>query len=199
MSVCERRLGADMSFCFDAEKTVQALGCIFHELEADSINLMKALKLLYLIDREALAQGDTPITGDSAIAMKLGPVLSTTYDLMKTPSNWPEPTEDETLWLRHFRTDSYDLTLLEPTRDDRLSAFDRKVIQTVAQTYGHLDHWALSDRTHEFPEWRKNERGNAAVPIPLRDILEALGKTDQVEAIEREADEARHFQKLFGS
>lgn len=187
-----------MSFCFDAEKTVQALGYVFRELDAESINLMKALKLLYLVDREALAQGDSPITGDSAVAMKLGPVLSTTYDLMKTPSDWPDPTEDESLWLRHFQTESYNLTLRAPTPDDRLSAFDRKVIHAVAQTYGHLDHWALSDRTHAFPEWQKNERGNTAVPIPLRDILEALGKADQAEAIEQEADEARHFQKLFG-
>lgn len=36
-----------------------------------------------LADREAYAKWGKPITGDTAVSMKHGPVLSTVYDLTK--------------------------------------------------------------------------------------------------------------------
>src|SRR5437588_5912910 len=46
------------------------------------MNYLALMKLLYLIDREALIRFGKPITGDKVVAMKHGPVLSRIYDLV---------------------------------------------------------------------------------------------------------------------
>ena len=55
------------------------------------------------------------------------------------------------------------------------------------------------DITHTFPEWKKNHPGESSRPIPMQDILEAVGRSDQAEAIERDAKAARSLAKLFGN
>ena len=47
------------------------------------MSYLRLLKLLYIADREWLAETGESITGDRVYAMKQGPVLSTLYDLIK--------------------------------------------------------------------------------------------------------------------
>ncbi len=49
------------------------------------MSYMKLIKLLYLADREALARWGRPITTDTYVAMKHGPVLSYILNLI-TPT-----------------------------------------------------------------------------------------------------------------
>ena len=44
---------------------------------------LRLLKLMYIAERELLAQTATPLTGDIAIAMEHGPVLGQILDLVK--------------------------------------------------------------------------------------------------------------------
>jgi len=193
-------LGEDaMTYQYSAEIAVQTLSLILEELGVDRIHVVKAQKLLYLVEREALKQGRSPITGDSPVAMKHGPVLSATYDLMKTAADWPEPTVEEELWNRHFVRQHNDLVRVERPELDCLSQNVRNIVATVLKKYGHLDEWALRDLTHSFPEWQKNQQDNTSVPIPLKDILEAVGRPDNLASYEQEAREDHFVSALFGS
>ena len=75
-----------MNFRFDFEKSLQAAGCLL-ELHGDRMEYVRLLKLLYIADREMMAEAGAPITGDRAVAMDHGPVLamSTTWSRGRRP------------------------------------------------------------------------------------------------------------------
>src|SRR5258708_7325249 len=66
---------------FNKPKTVQLVGKLI-TLSGGQINKMKLIKLMYLIDREALVRWGEPITGDRMLSIPYGPVLSNTLDLL---------------------------------------------------------------------------------------------------------------------
>jgi uncharacterized phage-associated protein len=83
-----------MSFRFVVRKTVQAAALLLSHEPNQTTEYLRLLKLLYIADRESLKETERPIAGDRADSMKLGPVLSQTYDLIK-----PECTNAE--WKTH--------------------------------------------------------------------------------------------------
>ncbi len=191
-----------MGFRFDEDKMNQALAFLMRATGRAHLSKLTAHKLLYMADREALREGLRRITGDEAYAMEHGPVLSTTYDLMKTPQNWSNPTQEEALWKKHFRLErnGRDIVLLEDPGDDLLSTFERRILEQVAREYGGKSAAELRSLSHTFPEWRAHECGNSSEPIPLRDILEAVGRSPEAaEVLEQEADEEARVARLLGS
>jgi uncharacterized phage-associated protein len=74
--------GENMTFRFDFEKTLQAAGILL-SLDGLRMDRIRLLKLLYIVDRELLVQAGRPLTGDVAVAMNYGPVLSRVYDLIR--------------------------------------------------------------------------------------------------------------------
>lgn len=189
--------GIAMGFVFDIERTVQIVGHLFHEAQVDRINVMKMLKLLYIADRESLRDAGYPVTGDQAVAMEHGPVLSRIYDLSKTTDDW-ELNDEERAWRNFFRRVGHDLVLERQPTEEKLSDHDAEMIDLAIARYGQCDQFQLRDLTHDFPEWRNNEIGHSSRPIPLHDILEAVGRLDEAKAIEQDQREAQFFAHLFG-
>jgi hypothetical protein len=70
-----------INFKFDERKAAQVAGRLISQ-GGGEMNYMALLKLLYLIDREALLRWGKTITGDKIVAMKHGPVLSRIFDLI---------------------------------------------------------------------------------------------------------------------
>jgi uncharacterized phage-associated protein len=68
-------------FTFNERKAIQAAGRLI-QLAGGEMNYLALMKLLYLVDREALFHLGRPITGDKVVAMKHGPVLSRIFDLV---------------------------------------------------------------------------------------------------------------------
>jgi uncharacterized phage-associated protein len=60
------------------EKLTQLVGHLLR-MNAFRMNYLKAIKILYLADRESLACANQTMTGDSFVSMKNGPVLSGLY------------------------------------------------------------------------------------------------------------------------
>ena len=71
-----------MNFRFHFERALQASAYLLR-LDGKRMGYLRLLKLLYIADREWLAETGESITGDRAYAMKYGPVLSNIYDLIK--------------------------------------------------------------------------------------------------------------------
>lgn len=188
-----------MGFVFDLERSIQLVAYMFDCLESRELNVMKILKLLYIADRESLRKAGYPLTGDVPHAMPHGPVLSQIYDLMKTEAEWADMTSDreETRWCEFFAREQHDVRLLNNPGDDELSEHDKAVLREVCSTYGEWDPFALSEYTHDFPEWRNNEAGSSSRPIPLRDLLDAVGRFEEAEAIEQAQREETYFAHLF--
>jgi uncharacterized phage-associated protein len=61
---------------------VQAAAVLLKEA-GGKMTRLRLLKLLYIADRESIAETFQPITGDDVVAMDHGPVLSKTYRLIR--------------------------------------------------------------------------------------------------------------------
>src|SRR3954447_21156373 len=101
-----------MTFRFKSSKTTQAAAVLL-SLDGGSMDRMRLLKLLYIADRELLAESGRTLTGDRALAMKNGPVLRRVYDLIK---GIEVSAED---WGRYLRSEGYKVVLLgDPGRGE---------------------------------------------------------------------------------
>ncbi|OYV90775.1 MAG: hypothetical protein B7Z73_05915 [Planctomycetia bacterium 21-64-5] len=56
-------------------------------------------------------------------------------------------------------------------------------LEEVAKRYDDFDEWAMVEETHRLPEWIRNEPGNSSREIPLLHILEAVGRSKDLQQI----------------
>jgi uncharacterized phage-associated protein len=181
-----------MHFPVDVKKTIQAIGVLFREDGVKRMNYMRLLKLLYIADRESLAETARPITGGPAVAMARGPVLKEVYDLIKgVHLGMP-------LWDSYLRKDRYALELVSDPDVGRLSKYEIRKLQEIAKRHAEDDEWEMSRLSHEFPEWIKNSQGGSSQLIPLEDTLEAVGNGDASAGILEEAQELARIQGILG-
>jgi uncharacterized phage-associated protein len=180
-----------VNFRFNFEKTLQAAGVL---LEADSSRMerIRLLKLLYIADRESLAETGRVITGDRAVAMEHGPVLSRVYDLIKGEATRAGE------WGRYIHSEGHSVVLKDDPGRGELTRREIEKLKELTDRYRDVDDWALSESTHEFPEWLGNHAEGIAATIPWRDALTAQGKEELVEIIERDQASRLALDEIFG-
>jgi hypothetical protein len=177
-----------MQLDFDETKTTQA-AARFLGLAGGELNYMLLIKLLYLLDREALLRWGRPVSFDTFYSMSLGPVLSTVHDLITEP---PIP-QHESVWNKVVSSpENYRVKLLKDIGTDDLSESEDALIDELFAKYGEPyknKPFALVDLLHkELPEWKKVERGKR-LPLDIRDILLAGHKSaEDIMAIEEELE-----------
>src|SRR5712691_464729 len=66
-----------------SERRVAQMAAYLLGREKGRMNYLKLIKLLYLADRESLKRHGHPISDDRYVSMDHGPVLSTTFNLIK--------------------------------------------------------------------------------------------------------------------
>ena len=117
-----------MNFRFRSLKTTQAAAVLL-ALDDDSMDRMRLLKLLYIVDRELLAESGRTLTGDRAVAMKNGPVLSRIYDLIKGTELSPAD------WGRYLRSAGYKVVLLEDPGQGEMTKREIAKLHDVTERY----------------------------------------------------------------
>jgi uncharacterized phage-associated protein len=172
-----------MRLRFNEAKTTQAAAHLL-KLRSGKMSYMKLIKLLYLVDREALLRWGRPVTGDSYVSMSKGPVLSRTLDLA---TDEPAPGE-HSIWAEHIsEPEHYEVRLVKPAATDELSEAEVALIEEIFGQHGKKNRWQLVDLVHQLPEWEDPHGG--AIPISYRDILRAGKKTEmEIAAIEGELE-----------
>jgi uncharacterized phage-associated protein len=171
-------------FRVDIPKTIQAICLLLKAMKTDRLEYISILKLLYIADRESLAERGAPITGDVPIAMKNGPVLSAIYALVNR-----EREEDLPLWLSYFHREDYDLEMKADPGTELLSRYEEKKLTDVAERFAKFTWRELVRHTHEFEEWKINNpevEGVNVVRISIDDILNAVGRGAQAESIKQD-------------
>ncbi|MGH7459461.1 MAG: Panacea domain-containing protein [Longimicrobiales bacterium] len=157
---------------FREDKTTEAAG-LFLQLRGGRMSYMKLIKLLYLLDREALLRWGRPVTFDSYVSMDRGPVLSRTLDLI---TEGPAP-DHPSIWAECIsEPGNYEVGIRRPCDPMRLSQIEIDLIHETYGEYGQYSRWDLVDLAHGLPEWQDPK--GSAIPISYRDILKAGGKTD---------------------
>src|SRR5262245_25785120 len=128
-----------MSFRFNFDKTLQAASVLL-ELDGDRMGRIRLLKLMYIADRELLAETGRPLTGDRAVAMQHGPVLSHVYDLIKGEAARAGE------WSRFIHSDGYAVELRDEPGRGELSRREVEKLIEVSNRYREVDDWTLSEQ-----------------------------------------------------
>ena len=148
------------------------------------MSYLKLIKLLYLLDREALLRWGRPITTDTYVSMDNGPVVSRIYDLIREE---PDPGTDS-VWRRHIaEPHNYEVALLQDPGNLELSRAEENLIDEIFGQFGHMSRWELRDYSHALPEW--SDPNGGTIPISIRDILRGGKKTEaEIAGVEAEIE-----------
>jgi uncharacterized phage-associated protein len=158
---------------FKVRKAAQ-VAAYFARRQGGAINLMKLVKLVYLANRNAMAQFDYPIFDDHMVSMPHGPVDSFVLNYL----DGAEP--DRADWEAYLTARAnYMVGLAKPdiTEDelDELSNADLGVLSKTWDDFGHLNQWQLEEYTHNHcQEWE--DPNGSSWTIPYARVFKALGK-----------------------
>jgi uncharacterized phage-associated protein len=181
-----------MYFQFGTRKIVEAAGVLLRSSQHGRMGRLRLLKLLYIADRESLRETGRPIVGTKLVAMDLGPVHSEVYDLIKGAGHGSE------VWSQFINSGSRDLKLVADPGIMGLSRYEVEKLQETAAAYRGMSDAALAKLTHGFEEWVKNHRASTSRPIPLGDVLRAIGRAEEEGEIVKDARQVAAFNRLFG-
>ena len=179
-----------MEFRFESLKTTQAAGLLL-TLEGRVMDRMRLLKFLYIVDRELLASKGRTLTGDRAVAMNCGPVLSHTYNLIKSEEHSPAD------WDKYIRPVNKKLVLMGDPGGGELSKREVDKLKEVSSRFNGISTMGLSAFTHEFPEWIKNFVPDTSRPIPWTDALEGMGNADKIGLFKEKLAEQNVIDSIF--
>jgi uncharacterized phage-associated protein len=166
---------------YNPRKAAQTIAYFASKNESRKIKVLKAIKLVYLADRESIARFGFPIQDEIRVSMPHGPVNSTTLSYINgeheaEDSGWADFLSDR---------DNFEVMaqVASPEDFDELSEADIICLDHVWNTFGDMNQWEIRDWTHDranLPEW-EDPKGSS-LPIPLERILLALGIENHVEA-----------------
>ncbi len=140
-------VSAKIRFKFDPDKAVEIILYIANRVGDPGFHRLS--KILYFADRDHLAKYGRFICGDNYVAMKLGPVPSGFYDILKhvrgddLPCPVPHATES-------FRVegDKYVVTYKDADLD-LLSESERECLDEAIAKYGQMPFGVLTDASHD--------------------------------------------------
>ncbi|HEX7449439.1 MAG TPA: Panacea domain-containing protein [Pirellulales bacterium] len=164
-------------FHFDQKIASQAVAFLLRNEPGQRMNYMRLLKLLYLAERETLAEAGIPLTGSRTVALKRGPVLEDVFSLIRGE----HPAAPE--WSTYFTVENYEIRMTADPGLGRLSRFIAAKLGDVARRHRSDDEWQMVEITHRLPEWVKNDPGDSSKEIPLNDILAAVGREADLDKI----------------
>lgn len=188
---------SDASDSYSPRKAAQVIALL--ALRAGGkLDVVKAVKLVYLADRESMARHGFPILDELHVSSKHGPVNSTTYSHLNGEADL-----DACGW-REFvlARENHMVAVAEGVAEDgldELSEADVDCLDAVWRRFGAMGKWELIDWTHDsenIPEWE--DPNGSSKPIPLERTLDYLGVAhpdDQAETIR----EYRRIDSLFAS
>ena len=169
-----------MRFVFDERKAAQAASILL-ERAGGSMDYLKLIKLLYLADRAALIETESPITDDHYASMKHGPTPCQVLELILQ-----EHPREDSIWHRYVRRQYFDALLCGRVESEQLSESNVDLLNDTYETYGKLRPSQVVSQTQALPEWQ--DPGVTSIPIDPADILRYAGYSEY--AIELATDNA---------
>jgi len=176
---------------FDVQKAIQAAGELLR-FERNRMSYIRLLKLLYIADRDAIRESGMPILGSRAVAMDNGPLHSDVYNLVRGIH------ENTATWAQFFSTIGYQVETTRQPDNGLLSQYEINKLREISEKYAPFtDIDICKVMTHSFDEWSKNYNEKSSKPIPIEDIIDAVGRKGDKESILEDIAELEEFDKLM--
>jgi uncharacterized phage-associated protein len=177
----------------DTTKAIQAVGVLLRR-EGKRASRLRLLKLLYIADRISLTQTGCQILGSRIVAMQHGPLHSEVLDLIKGEHiHTPQ-------WCQYFQNAGRDVVLTEEPEIGKLSRYEVELLNQVVDDHEQFSDWDIAEKTHSFAEWQNvylNREENTSRPIPIKLLIDSIGRgADQV-AILQDMKDSEAFDSLF--
>jgi uncharacterized phage-associated protein len=185
-----------MNFRFQIGKATEA-SCEFMRRAGGRINIMKLVKLVYLLDRLSLDRRGIPVVGGDYLSMRNGPVTSEVLDLInsgrllgESDPRWEQSVSDRR---------NHDVQLERMPEREHLSDAEAKLVDEIWAEHGGRDQWQLVEWCHAHcGEWTPPPKGSA--PISVERIGKALGRSPEfIEKLAREAAELNRLDEIFSA
>ncbi|MTH94644.1 Panacea domain-containing protein [Roseibium sp. RKSG952] len=181
---------------YEPKKAAQLIAYLIMKAGADQLNVLKAIKLVYLVDRESVRSYGFPVLDEDRVSLPHGPVNSMTLGYINgqipDDAGWTDFLKDREKHTVALANDSLTVDDL-----DELSDADLKCADKVWNEFGGMGPFELRDWTHDsrnVHEW-KNSNGGTAV-IPLLRMLNAVGVPD-ADAFAAEAEDMKRIDEAF--
>jgi uncharacterized phage-associated protein len=179
---------------YNSAKAAQIIAYFALKSPKRLINMLKAIKLVYIADRESARIFATPMLDELRSSLPLGPVNSQSYDLAKGEAE----SEGWTTVLQDREEHQIGVKPGIVVDDlDELSEAETEILEDVWKQFGHMNQWQLVDWTHNpknVPEWE--DPGSSSNPIPLERLLMAVGIENAAEQAEFLRDQSA-IDKIF--
>lgn len=148
-----------MNFRFNLGKATEA-ACLFLERAGGQMNILKLVKLLYLLDRLSLDRRGLPVCGGDYLSMRNGPVTSEVLDLINEGRLYQEADRrwEESISARA----DHEVALRRMPAREQVSNAEVKLLDEVWREHGAKSQWQLVAWCHEHcEEWTPLMTGKA--------------------------------------
>jgi uncharacterized phage-associated protein len=187
-----RALRRPIRFPFNEAKATEVAAHLV-ERSGNTLSHLALMKLLYVVDREALRRWERPVVGGKYCSMKHGTIISEVLDLMRRI----EGLDESSKWTEHLTKVGNEMHLIDHCPASSLSPGELRLVDEVFERFGRVNKWDLRDLTHRFDEWE--DVGQSSKPIRVETILEAVGKTDaDISRVAKETSYLNAVRQLIG-
>jgi len=162
-------------FPFNEAKAAQCAAAFLKLSRTGRIDHVKLVRLMYLVDRQALLDWGYPVTTDQFVFTTSGPILTRVNTLITegslTPPTWSE-------YISQLKGSPPDLEVelrLPDAPTGELSMAEEQLIAQVFSAHSSKTKWQLIEFTKGLPEWVDPQ--GSAIPCSYSDLLKANGKT----------------------
>lgn len=140
------------------QKLVQVLAYLANKSEANSINKLKAIKLVWAADRYHMRKYGRLVSGDDYYALKYGPVASQLKNIAEEDSFLPESYVKYSKQYIHPDAEKLNIKASKSADNDFLSKTDVEALDFAWDNFSQYDGFELADLSHKYPEWKKFEK-----------------------------------------
>ena len=169
---------------------------LFLKKEGGRINYTKLIKLMYVLEREAILKWGVPVTCDDYYSLDNGPILSNTLDNITGKTY---TTNTSSTWEDYIVREGYDVILQNSPPLLKLNRAEVSLIDDIYSRLGHLTYGQLIDWVHDpqnVPEWRHPQ--GSRFPIQLKTILKNGDYTDSnIKAVIADIEHAQSARERF--
>jgi len=137
-------------------KSTQAIN-YFASKQNGVIDKLKTLKLIYFADRYHLRKYGRLITNDNYYAMPLGPVASSTKDIIEMSDFLSEIEKDYAIRFIEPISNTNYIRSVKDVDKDELSDSEIEALDYISEKYQKLNSIELSEITHKYPDWEKKK------------------------------------------